>query len=584
MASNVSFSPLTDLDLTIEEQSSIFTPNVDWDTPAIDPAELLIGKLFATKEVDNQLFLRTFSNIWKKDNLLSISHIGENIYRIHFDNAAKCTEIFNRGPWLFKSDWLAIAHSNPNLDAQDHDFSTMNVWVRIHDLPTILMDSESMAIQTGSSLGSLIGNVTKTDTRRIDGNMTTYLRVGCCINVNSPVRRCVFIGGSGSAKKCCMLQYERLPTLCHACGLIGHLVSSCPIVEITPETKLQYGDWLRYMPSSTTTVVSRTQGRIHYHAPNPNTPASGIDLPTLSKEPIDALVQPSDEGSAANPSHLSSEFPAPLEDLLNATDISATLGVLAPPPLMIVKPDGETIVAESPNQTMMDNTASPIVPGQCGTKRRSPMVAGNKVKKTRTNNTTATTKAGMSSKNSPAEAVQSLKDVVSINNPDLLFLCETRLNKLSCEKLKTSLSMFDYVAIDSSPLCSGLVLFWNNNITTRLLSSSSHHIDMVISTSNSCFRFTGLHGFSETSQKVQTWQLIDSIKPNSNLPWIIGGDFNEVLSDNEKQGGIRRARSQINNFRDCLARNNLYDCKPKDGWFTWTKSGPNTPTIFERLD
>ncbi|KAL4325012.1 hypothetical protein GQ457_11G030830 [Hibiscus cannabinus] len=107
---------------------------------------------------------------------------------------------------------------------------------------------------------------------------------------------------------------------------------------------------------------------------------------------------------------------------------------------------------------------------------------------------------------------------------------------------------------------------------------------MVISTSNYCFRFTELHGFSETIQKVQTWQLIDYIQPYSNLPWIIGGDFNEVLSDNEKQGGILRARSQINNFHDCLARNNLYDCKPKDGWFTWTKSGPNTPAIFERLD
>ncbi|KAK8652748.1 hypothetical protein V6N13_126773 [Hibiscus sabdariffa] len=212
-------------------------------------------------------------------------------------------------------------------------------------------------------LAHLLATLLKTDTRRIDGNMTTYLRVGCCINVNSPVRHCVFIGGSGSTKKCCMLQYERLPTLCHACGLIGHLVSSCSIVEITPETKLQYGDWLRYLPSPTTTAVSRTQGRIHYHAPNPNTPTSGTEFPTLSKEPIVVPLHPSDEGSPANPSHLSSEFPEPLDDLVNETDILAALDVLAPTPLMIVKPDGETIVAESPNQTMMETTASPIVPG-----------------------------------------------------------------------------------------------------------------------------------------------------------------------------------------------------------------------------
>ncbi|KAK8659579.1 hypothetical protein V6N13_029779 [Hibiscus sabdariffa] len=33
------------------------------------------------------------------------------------------------------------------------------------------MESDSMAIKTGSSLGSLIGTVTKTYTKRIDGTM-----------------------------------------------------------------------------------------------------------------------------------------------------------------------------------------------------------------------------------------------------------------------------------------------------------------------------------------------------------------------------------------------------------------------------
>ncbi|KAK9046010.1 hypothetical protein V6N11_051913 [Hibiscus sabdariffa] len=243
MASNTSFTPFIDLDLTAEEQSFIFTPNVDWDIPTIDPAVLLIGKLFATKEIDNQLFLRAYFIIWKKDNLLSISHIGEKLYCIHFDNAAKCTEILNRGPRLFKSDWFALAHFNPTLGIQDHVFNTMNVWFHIHDLPTILMDFYSMAIKTGSFLGSLIGNVTKIDTMCIDG----------------------------------------------------------------------------------------------------------IELPTLDKEPIAEPVQPSDEGSTANPTHLSSEFHEPLDELLIETDISDALDVLAPTPLTVVKPDGETTVAESPN-------------------------------------------------------------------------------------------------------------------------------------------------------------------------------------------------------------------------------------------
>ncbi|KAK8593255.1 hypothetical protein V6N12_045338 [Hibiscus sabdariffa] len=78
MTSNIPQSQFEDLDLTQEEQGSIFTPSVVWDIPSIDPTVLLIGKLFATKDANNQLSIRAYTNISKKDKLISISPICAN--------------------------------------------------------------------------------------------------------------------------------------------------------------------------------------------------------------------------------------------------------------------------------------------------------------------------------------------------------------------------------------------------------------------------------------------------------------------------------------------------------------------------
>ncbi|KAK8507020.1 hypothetical protein V6N13_024940 [Hibiscus sabdariffa] len=121
MTSNTYLNQFKDLDFTNEEQGSIFTPSLLWDTLTIDPIVLIIGKLFATKDVDNQTLIRAYTNIWKKDKLNSISLIRES--------ASKRTEILNRGLWLFKDDWLALAPFDLNLNIQDYSFNTMNIWV-----------------------------------------------------------------------------------------------------------------------------------------------------------------------------------------------------------------------------------------------------------------------------------------------------------------------------------------------------------------------------------------------------------------------------------------------------------------------
>lgn len=50
------------------------------------------------------------------------------------------------------------------------------------------------------------------------------------------------------------------------------------------------------------------------------------------------------------------------------------------------------------------------------------------------------------------------------------------------------------------------------------------------------------------------------------MPWFICGDFNEILSQNEKRGGNARSEAQINKFRPALKRGVYLT------WIEWTQS------------
>ena len=53
------------------------------------------------------------------------------------------------------------------------------------------------------------------------------------------------------------------------------------------------------------------------------------------------------------------------------------------------------------------------------------------------------------------------------------------------------------------------------------------------------------------------------ISLRSEMPWIIGGVFNEILSNNEKFGGLNRANWQMQNFCMCID-----DCQLLDRGFS----------------
>ena len=68
-------------------------------------------------------------------------------------------------------------------------------------------------------------------------------------------------------------------------------------------------------------------------------------------------------------------------------------------------------------------------------------------------------------------------------------------------------------------------------------------------------------------------------------PWLCLGDFNEILSNDEKRGGVDRPQQAMDKFRDALCDFSLMDIGFEGDIFTWRNHGKTLNTyIFERLD
>ncbi|KAA3459032.1 endonuclease/exonuclease/phosphatase family protein [Gossypium australe] len=75
----------------------------------------------------------------------------------------------------------------------------------------------------------------------------------------------------------------------------------------------------------------------------------------------------------------------------------------------------------------------------------------------------------------------------------------------------------------------------------------------------SIFGLTGFHGFPESSRKRGSWAFLRHLASLSSLPWMCFGDFNNLLSINDKKGGAVYLTVWLDGFRDCVSDCNLLE-------------------------
>lgn len=73
------------------------------------------------------------------------------------------------------------------------------------------------------------------------------------------------------------------------------------------------------------------------------------------------------------------------------------------------------------------------------------------------------------------------------------------------------------------------------------------------------WRLTSFYGFSERHRSKDSKNLLQSLSQDTNLPWCITGDFNDLFLTEDKKGHIDYPIWLMRGFKEVVSNVNLVD-------------------------
>lgn len=118
-----------------------------------------------------------------------------------------------------------------------------------------------------------------------------------------------------------------------------------------------------------------------------------------------------------------------------------------------------------------------------------------------------------------------------------------------------------------------------------MVSYSKHHIKGEIWQNGTiAIVFIAFYGWPSRGDKWKSWDLLRTLLEGMNHPTVVGGDFKEILTNNEKEGGPPRSMEDMRSFCDALNDCSLSEVKARGPWFIWERGGMHGELLREKLD
>ncbi|KAH1130140.1 hypothetical protein J1N35_001518 [Gossypium stocksii] len=152
-----------------------------------------------------------------------------------------------------------------------------------------------------------------------------------------------------------------------------------------------------------------------------------------------------------------------------------------------------------------------------------------------------------------------LQSLLKQHNPQLVFFMETKVDGKRMEKIRRRCGFPNGIEARAEGSRGGICLAWKEDCEIFLKRFSLSYVDVLVKDGavDVVWRFTGFYGSPYMQDKTTLWNLLRSLSKEQNFPWLVYGDFNEIMYSFEKIGGQPREEKRMEAFRDAFVPGRL---------------------------
>ena len=155
--------------------------------------------------------------LWRPSGRMDCVDLTHGFFLVRFYAKEDLDAVLDKGPWFIGDIFLSLRPWEPFFKPSAASVSSIAVWVRLHELPIELYETDAL-----KQIGESLGRVLRIDAHTAMEARGKYARLCIQIDVSKPLVDTILIGRFEQP-----VMYEGIHKLCFTCGRVGNKVETC---------------------------------------------------------------------------------------------------------------------------------------------------------------------------------------------------------------------------------------------------------------------------------------------------------------------------------------------------------------------